>query len=161
MAYLNHALTTNSILVWGKIWLEKFVWKRIKFATFWKQRNFPNFYRTISSPQMMSCQELSEGTLTEVEMYRWGSGLLSITSTFASLVQKGPSQSCCLQAEKGYTQRSFQVSEGEMYRAPSNHFWPFSGALTGGMHCMVLCCPGSTGCQKPVTLWKIINFHDF
>lgn len=125
------------------------------------KENFQFFTGPFPAPQVNSSQELSEGMLTEVDMYSWGSGLLSLTSTFSSLVQRRPSQSCCLQAEKRYTQRSFQVSVGERYRAASNQFWPFSVAFTGGICFLVFCCPGSTGFQKPVIFWKIISFHDF
>lgn len=163
MPYLKHTLTTNSIHVWGEDMIGKVCLKKNKNLPLSELREaLQFFYRTISSPQVMSSQELSEGSSGwsgDVQLGQWAV-VINLYICFSG--SKKTKLVLLLASRKKATHKGAFKSVWkrgiEQLHITSG---PFSVALTGGILCMVLCRTGSISFQKPVTFWKIISFHDF
>lgn len=124
MPYLKHTLTTNSIHVWGEDMIGKVCLKKNKNLPLSELREaLQFFYRTISSPQVMSSQELSEGSSGwsgDVQLGQWAV-VINLYICFSG--SKKTKLVLLLASRKKATQRSFQVSVEERYRAASHHLW--------------------------------------
>lgn len=104
------------------------------------KRNFPIFYTPFPAPKWWAARSCQRARW--VKMYSWGSGLLSLTSTFASLLQRTTLVLLFASRKRLHTQRNFQVSVGERYRPAADHFWAIL-SCTHGWHVLygaLLCC---------------------
>lgn len=145
----------------GKIWLEKFVWKRIKICHFLNSEKLCIFFTgPFPAPKWWAAKSCQRAVLGgDVQLGQWAV-VINLYICFSG--SKKTKLVLLLASRKKATHKGAFKSVWkrgiEQLHITSG---PFSVALTGGILCMVLCRAGSISFQKPVTFWKIISFHDF